>query len=89
MREVFFFVQRRITASILACGWRLHSLNSALLKAADVCLDPNFAFHHSLLHFSAANNISQTPAPFQHHRRGGNKVFQPDFSLLRKVLYIS
>lgn len=41
MREVFF-VQRRIPASILACGWRLHSLNSVLLKAADVCLDPNY-----------------------------------------------
>lgn len=35
-------MQRRITASILACGWRLDSLNSVLLKAADVCLDPDY-----------------------------------------------
>lgn len=43
-------------------------------------------FHHSLLHFSAANNIRQTPAPSQHHRRRGSKVFHFDFSLLWTVL---
>lgn len=32
-------------------------------------------FHRSLLHFSAANNIRETPVPFQHHHRSGSKVF--------------
>lgn len=86
MREVFFCAEEDNSQYIgLWLEARLFELR--FVESGRRLSRPQLSpFHRSPHHFSAANNIRQTPAPLLDHRRSGNKVFHFDSALLWKIL---